>query len=159
MGIALDLNPICRILKSPSIGFNIQNHLLIPHCSYISQVVKRSTEWKSLAKSKVNAFLTAKMMQLLNQKPICSNQLASFFIPYLSWWRRQQQKHTHTHTQKKPGHLVCTPLTLHASSSRSYRPTVFKWKFIAIQPIWSLNLSGCSNPLPTYMSSCFFYIN
>ena len=94
VGIAPDLNPVCRILKSPSIGFNIQHHL-IPHCSYISQVVKRSTEWKSLAKSKVNAFLTAKMMQLLNQKPICSNQLASFFIPYISWRRRRrQQKHT-----------------------------------------------------------------
>ena len=108
VGIALGLNPVCRILKSPSIGFNIQNHLLIPHCSYISQVVKRSTEWKPLAKSKVNAFLTAKMMQLLNQKPIYSNQLASFFIPYLSWQQQQQQQqHTHTHTHK-PGHL-CTP--------------------------------------------------
>ena len=178
VGIALGLNPVCRILKSPSIGFNIQNHLLIPHCSYISQVVKRSTEWKPLAKSKVNAFLTAKMMQLLNQKPICSNQLASFFIPYLSWQKQQQQQqqqqqhtsiflhslsflthtHTHTHTHTKPRHL-CTPLTLHASSSRSYRPTVFKGESIAIQPIWSSNLSCCSNPLPTYMSSCFFYIN
>ena len=111
MGIAPGHNPVCRILKSPSIGFNIQHHLLIPHCSYISQVVKRSTEWKPLAKSKVNAFLTAKMMQLLNQKPICSNQLASFFIPYLSWQKQQQQQQhtsiflhslsflTHTHTQ------------------------------------------------------------
>ena len=98
VGIALGLNPVCRILKSPSIGFNIQNHLLIPHCSYISQVVKRSTEWKPLAKSKVNAFLTAKMMQLLNQKPIYSNQLASFFSPSLSWQQQQQQQqHTHTH--------------------------------------------------------------
>ena len=153
VGIAPGLNPVCRILKSPSIDFNIQHHLLIPHCSYISQVVKRSTEWKPLAKSKVKAFLTAKMMQLLNQKPIHSNQLASFFIPYLSW-QQQQQQNTHTQNLDTYAHP-----TLHASSSRSCRPTVFKWESIAIQPIWSSNLSCCSNPLPTYMSSCFFYIN
>ena len=100
VGIALGLNPVCRILKSPSIGFNIQNHLLIPHCSYISQVVKRSTEWKPWPNPKLMLHLTPKMMQLLNQKPICSNQLASFFIPYLSWQQQQQQQQQHTHTHK-----------------------------------------------------------
>ena len=138
-------NCVCRILMSASIGFNIQHHL-IPHSSYIPLVVKRSTEWKPLAKSKVNASLTAKMMQLLNRKPICSNQLASFFLHYLSWQNWTPSMHT-------------PHFTIHASSSRSCHPTVFKWESIAIQPIWSSNLSCCSNPLPTYMSSCFFYIN
>ena len=134
---------------SASIGFNIQHHLLIPRSSYIPQVVKRSTEWKPLAKSKVNASLDSRDDATLESETHLQ-QPTSIFLHSLSFL-------THTHTKKLDTFYAHPSLYMHPPVEAAILQSLSE--SIAIQPIWSSNLSCYSNPLPAYMSSCFFYIN